>query len=260
MVTRASGVLAPSRGVGHWLRSYAVMTRWHFASLRLWAVTAAAIEVLSGTGMVLGIGLLAPHLSTAGKLYATTGPAAAALLLIGTIFGPQLVAQQRLDGSYHYLLTLAVPRSAAAFAWYTVTLSIGVPAAVLTVLAGLLRFGISLSPSAALIPAVLLGVFTTTMLGYALAHAVSRPMVTIIVAELFIFIVFGYAPINFPANQMPAWLVDVNRGLPYLPMATAVRAALTRGLSSDLAASYAALGAWSVASMSLAMTALRHRP
>jgi ABC-2 type transport system permease protein len=111
LATRAE----PQAGPSHWLHGYAAMVRWHVVSLRLWAATAAAVEILSGVGMVYGIGLLAPHLSVRGELYATTGPAIVALILLGLIFGPQLVAQEKMAGRYEYMLTMPVPRSAAAW-------------------------------------------------------------------------------------------------------------------------------------------------
>lgn len=249
----------PRAGLGYWLHGYGAMLRWHLVSLRLWAATAAAVEVLSGVGMVYGIGLLAPHLSERGALYATTGPAIVALILLGLIFGPQLVAQEKMASRYEYVLTMPVPRGAAAFAWYTVTLLIGLPAAAVTIAAGVVRFGVSLSLSAQLVPALLLGTFAITMLGYALAHAVARPMATVLITQVLVFVAFGYAPINFPAGQMPQWLVDINRGLPFLPIATVVRAGLTRGPATDVVASYLVLAAWAIASGWLALLALGRR-
>lgn len=262
-VTGAGGSLivraAPRGGASYWLGGYAAMVRWHLVSLRTWAATAAAIEILSGVGMVYGIGLLAPHLSTRGELYATIGPAIVALILLGLIFGPQLVAQEKMAGRYQYMLTMPVPRSATALAWYTVTLVVGLPAAAVTIAAGMVRFGVSLSVSWQLVPALLLGTFAVTMLGYALAHAISTPMATILITQVLVFVAFGYAPINFPASQMPHWLVDINRGLPFLPMASVVRAGLTRGLATDVAVSYLVLAAWAIASGWLALLALGRR-
>lgn len=259
----ADGSLAaraePGAGPSHWLHGYAAMVRWHLLSLRLWAPAATAIEILSGVGMVYGIGLLAPHLSARGALYATTGPAIVALILLGLILGPQLVAQEKMAGRYEYTLTMPVPRSAAAFAWYTVTLLIGLPAAAVTIAAGVVRFGVSLSVSAQLVPALLLGTFAITMLGYALAHAVSKPMATMLITQVLVFVAFGYAPINFPSSQMPHWLVEINRALPFLPMATVVRAGLTRGLVTGVWVSYLVLAAWALGSAWLALRALGRR-
>jgi ABC-2 type transport system permease protein len=249
----------PRHGPRHWLDGYLAMLRWHFLSLRLWAPAAAAIEVLAGVGMVYAIGLLIPHITTRAAVYGTTGSAVITMLLLGLILGPQLVAEQKMNGTYEFLLTMPVPRSAAALAWYTVTLVIGLPAAAATLAAGILRYGITLSPAPQLTIAVLLSVFTATMLGYAVANAVSQPMVTIILAEVFIFLAFGYAPINFPSTQMPAWLVGINRGLPFLPMATTVRDGLTHGVVGDVGISYAVLCCWAMGSVLLALLALGRR-
>lgn len=246
-------------GLRYWLRGYRSMLRWHVASMRLWAATTIAVELLAGCGMVLGIGLLVPHISDRAALYGTTGSAVVTLLLVGLIIGPQFIAQQKTDRTYEYLLGLPVQRSAAAIAWYTVVLAISLPGAAAAIVVGVLRYDLSLSISPQIVPAVLLTVFTATMIGYALAHAIEQPMVTVILTQLFIFLAFGYAPINFPADQMPDWLVQVNRLLPFLPMAEVIRAGLTDGLATRVAESYAVLTAWACIAGALATYVLGRR-
>lgn len=255
----AAVVLAPRGGVGYWLGGFRAMLRWQLTSLRIWAPVAASIEALSGVGMIVGIGLLVPHLPTRGALYLTTGSAVVTLILIGLILGPQLVAQQKADHTYEYLLALPLPRSAAALSWCAVVLIVGLPGAVATLLAGMWRFGLSLTVSASVVPAVLLAIFTATMLGYAVAHAISQPMITIILSEVFIFFAFGYAPVNFPADQMPHWLAEANLWLPFLPMATVVRDGLTTGVVTHVGQSYCVLTAWAIASAGLAALAVGRR-
>lgn len=260
-VASTPGVLdvAPRRGPGYWFRGYAAMVRWHLFSLRLWAMTAVAVEVLAGVGMVLEIGLLVSHISSRAALYGTTGSAVVAMLLVGLTLGPQLIAQQKMNGTYEYLLTLPAPRRRSSLGLVHGHARGRLPAAAATLFVGTLRYDISLTISPRLAIAVLLGVFTATMLGYALAHAISKPMLTILISELFIFLAFGYAPINFPPDQMPQWLVDINRGLPFLPIATTVRDGLTHGLASNILASYLVLAAWAIGSVSLALLALGRR-
>jgi len=255
----AALVVVPRGGARYWLSGFRAMLRWQLTSLRLWAPLAASVEALSGIGMVVGMGLLVPHLTTRGALYLTTGSAVVTMFVIGLILGPQLVAQQKADHTDEFLLALPVPRSAAALGWYAVVLIVGLPGAIATLLAGVWRFGLSLTVSPAVVPAVLLAVFTATMLGYAVAHAISQPMVTVILTQVFIFLAFGYAPINFPADQMPYWLAEANRWLPFLPMATVVRAGLTTGLATHVAESYCVLGAWAAGAACLAALVLGRR-
>ena len=96
-------------------------------------------------------------------------------------------------------------------------------------------------------PAVLLTLFTGTMIGYALAHALGNPLLIGAITQLTIFLVIGFSPINFPADQLPGWLASLHHWLPLAPMADTVRAALTVGVVENVTRSYLVLGAWAAA-------------
>src|ERR1035438_7597053 len=86
------------RGLRHWWRDYQSMVRWHLASLRIWFLTLLAVQVLSGVGFVLGISLFFHHIPTSAALYVSTGVPVINILMVGLIFGPQLVASQSQPG------------------------------------------------------------------------------------------------------------------------------------------------------------------
>ena len=163
------------RGIGRWGRDYVSMVHWHLASLRIWLLTITVVQALSGVGFVLGISLFFRQIPVSAALYVVTGVPVINLLIVGLVLGPQLVAQQRTAGSYEYMRTLPISRSVSAAAWYTVCLLCGLPAVVVSLAVGQLRYGLPLQISPMIIPAVLLTAFAGTMLGYALAHAISAP-------------------------------------------------------------------------------------
>jgi len=236
------------------------MVSWHIASLRIWLVTLTAVQVLSGVGFVLGISLFFNHIPTSAALFVSTGVPVINLLMVGLILGPQLVANQKVSGSYEYMRSLPVSRSVTAAAWYTVCLLGGVPAMVIALGVAELRYGIPLHISAWIIPAVLLTSFTGTMLGYALAHAIGNPMATQLITQLLVFAIFGFAPILFPLAQMPAWLGDLNWWFPFRHMADVMRSALTTTPDSAVATGYVVLVVWAAACAALAGYALGRRP
>jgi ABC-2 type transport system permease protein len=248
------------RGIGHWGRDYVSMLRWHLASLRMWLLTIVIVQALSGVGFVLGISLFFPHIPQAVALFVTTGVPVINLLIVGLILGPQLVANQRTADSYDYLQTLPVSRSVNAGAWYTVCLLCGLPAVVLSLVVGQLRYDLPLHISLMIVPAVLLTSFAGTMLGYALAHAISRAMVTLLISQMLIFIIFGFVPILYPIQRLPVWLADLNWWFPFRHMAVVMRAALTSGPSPGVPTAYAVIGVWTVVSAALAGWALGRRP
>jgi ABC-2 type transport system permease protein len=64
--------------------------------------------------------------------------------------------------------------------------------------------------------------------------------------------ILGFAPINFPPENLPEWLAGLNLWLPFYPMAEVVRDGLTQGLVTDVVRSYAVLGVYTVASVAVA--------
>lgn len=241
-------------------QDYRSMLAWHLTSLRMWMATLAVVQVLSGVGMVLGFSLFFKHIPTTAALFVSTGVPVINLLVVGLILGPQLVADQKSTGTYDYLRSLPVSRSVNALAWYTVCLVGGVPPMVVSLLVAELRYGVSLDISYMVVPAVLLTSFAATMLGYAIAHAVSQPMVTRLVSQLLVWVVFGFAPILFPIHQMPRWLGTLNWWFPFRHMAVVTRAALTPGPHQAVLSAYIVLGVWTVITASLAGRALGRRP
>lgn len=168
------------------------------------------------------------------------------LVTIGLVLGPQLIAQQKAEQTYDFLWSLPVPRTTAALAWVTTNLILGVPGMAVALVVALLRYDLELHVSPAIVPAVFLTLFTGTMIGYALAHAIGNPLLIGAITQLTIFLILGFSPINFPAEQLPGWLAALHRWLPLAPMADTVRAALTLGVVEEVTRSYLVLGAWAV--------------
>ena len=257
-LTLPSGGVEP--GIGRWGRNYVSMVHWHLASLRMWLMTIVVVQALSGVGFVLGISLFFRHIPLSAALFVTTGVPVINLILVGLVLGPQLVANQRTAGSYEYLRTLPISRSVTAAAWYTVCLITGLPAMVVSLLVGQLRYDLPLHISPMIVPAVLLTSFAGTMLGYALAHAITNAMATQMVTQMLIFIVFGFAPIIYPITQMPGWLADLNWWFPFRHMAVVMQAALTSRVVPGVPTAYAVIGVWTVVSAGLAGWMLGRRP
>jgi ABC-2 type transport system permease protein len=244
LAPRPAGVLARA---ADWGNGYWVMTRWHLASLRIWLAVLAVIQVLAGGGSVLAVALFFRRMPASAALFMATGVPVINLIMAGILLGPQLVAEQKLQHSYEFFLTLPVARAAAAAAWYTVCLITGIPAAVFALILAEARYGIPLSVSAAIVPASLLTAFTGTMLGYALGHAIPSPMLTYLLTQVLLFGVFGFTPVVFPARQLPGWLAGLNWWLPFGHMAVIVRAGLTTAAGGGIASSYLIVALWGLA-------------
>lgn len=242
-----------------WFHGVKTMTRWDLSGLRLVLPLIVVVQTLAGVGFVLGISLFFEHIPAPVALYVSTGVVVINLILVGLIVGPQLVADQKLAGTYDYLRALPVPATAAAVAWYAVALTASLPAAVVSLVVAELRYGIAFTVTPSIVPAVLLTAFTGTMLGYALSHAVTNPMSTRLIAQMLVFFIFGFSPILYPASQLPDWLATVSGWLPFEHMATIVRAGLTTGMADGIGSSYVIVAIWGSIGTALAARALVRR-
>jgi ABC-2 type transport system permease protein len=224
------------------------MCAWDLAALRLYLPVLSAVLILQGAGFVLGVGLLFSRMPASAALFLATGAPVMNLITAGLIFEPQLVAEQRIRGSYEFIQSLPVPRSAAALAWYSVALLTALPAVILTLLTGLARYHLHLAITPMIVPAVMLSCLTGVLIGLAVAHGVTAPMVANLISVTLIFVMTGFSPVAFPASQLPGWLEAANRWLPFGSMATIVRAALVPGGQPGAARAYLVVAAWAAGS------------
>jgi ABC-2 type transport system permease protein len=259
MTTLAPPAETLRSGPAYWWGSYRAMLRWQLTSMRIWLPVTAMVQAISGAGFVLAMGLFFGTVPPRAALFVSTGVLVLTLVIVGLVLGPQLVAQQRIEHTYEFLWSLPGPRTTAAAAWLTVNFIIGLPALAVALGVALLRYDLPLHVTPAIVPAVLLTLYTGTMVGYAMAHSIAKPMVTVIITQAIVFLAFGFSAINFPLDQLPGWLAAVNEWLPLYPMANTVRAALTQGVAEEVARSYLVLGAWAVASTGLAAAVLGRR-
>ncbi len=232
---------------------------WDLADLRLQLPILATVLILQGAGFALGIGLFFRHIPESAAAFVVTGIPVVNLITAGLIFEPQIVADQRAAGSYEFLQSMPVPRSMMAMAWYTVALITALPAVIITLVAGVARYHLHLDITPAIVPAVLAVSCTGVLMGYAVAHAITVPMLTRLVSVSLIFVLFGFSPVMFPAGQLPGWLAQANRWLPFGSMATITRSALASGTTTGAGRAYLVVAAWAVMSGLVAAWAVGHR-
>jgi len=236
-----------------------MMTRWEIVGLRLLLPMTVFLQMVTGAGFVLGIGLFFSQIPPEAALFVSTGVVVITLATVGMVMGPQLIAADKAQQVYDFLWSLPVPRSTAAAAWISINTLIAVPGMVMALLMATWRYDISIIVSPAIIPGAMLTIYTATMIGYAIAHSIKQPVLINMISQVTIFAMTGFSPVNFPKEQLPAWLATLNEGLPLLHMATVMRAGLTEGVVTDLTRSYLVLGLWAVAATALSAWVLGRR-
>jgi ABC-2 type transport system permease protein len=241
----------PRTGISGWLRSYLLMTSWEMRNLRVYLPLALVVQVLIGGGMVVGFGFLIGDIPSEVALYLVCGVTVVSMITIGLVLSPQLIAQQKMAGTYDYLWSLPVPRTTTVASNLTVNTIIALPGMAVSLLIGSWRYDIDLSPSLIVVPATALTLVTAASIGMALAHAIPNPMVTGLITQILVFFILLFSPINFPPERLPDWFAAIHAWLPFQHSANVIRAGLTEGMATEVGRSFTILGVWAAASWAI---------
>ncbi len=244
--TPAIGSWTVTSGAGRWLRSYTMMLRFDVRGLGEWLAFGIVIQVLMGAGMAVLYGFYLGDVPPEVGTFMAGGVPAIALIPIGFVMVPNMVAQQRIAQTYEFLWSLPVPRLAAAASTFTVFTLMALPGVAIALGVGAWNYGAQLSVSPMVVPAILLTSLMTTSVGFGMAHGVKNPIVINFLTNMTVFFVLLFSPIVVPIAQFPDWLASVHRVLPFYHMAQVIRDSLTNGFVTDVGLSYAALAAWTV--------------
>jgi ABC-2 type transport system permease protein len=251
---RQSATAAPFRlatstrsGARDWLASFGLMLRFDLGRARQWAALMVVIQVMMGAGMALMYGFFYPRVTPSIALYIATGTPTLALIPLGFVLIPGITGQQKLEGTFDFIWSMPVPRSAQAASTFVLYTLLSLPGTVLAFAVATWRYGIHPSISAQIVPAGLLSALMAVSVGFGMALAIRNPSLTNVITNALIFVVLLFSPIVFPPANLPAWLFTVDRVLPFYNMAEVIRAGLSTGLVTDLTRAYLVLLAWTAA-------------
>jgi ABC-2 type transport system permease protein len=240
------------------LRSYLLLIRWQALRYRMLLPLMMLVQGLLAFGIVAGYPLLFPELDRDTTLFLATGAPTITLLTMGLVLVPQTVASAKADGSYDYVRTLPVPRLAFVFADLTVWAAIVLPGVAFAIAVAVLRFGLELSLSPLVAPALIFVILTASCVGYALA-SVSPPTLTTILSQALVVFVLMFSPLNFPPERLRDWLRAVHAVLPVQAMGEVIRGTLASTTFAFDAGSVALLGAWCLGGLAIAFVTLNRR-
>jgi len=156
-------------GIGYWLASLRSMMRFDIGRAREWALLMMVIQVMMSTGMALMYGFFYPQMTETTALYITTGTPTLALIPLGFVMVPASVGRQKLEGTFDFIWSLPVPRSAEAVATFLLFTLLSLPGAVLALVVSCWRYGVHLSISPQIVPATLLSALMAVSVGFGMA-------------------------------------------------------------------------------------------
>ena len=127
------------------------------------------VQVMMNTGMALMYGFFYPRMTPSTAMYITTGTPTLALIPLGFVMIPASVGRQQLEGTFDFIWSLPVPRSAEAAATFLLFTLLSLPGAVLALVVSSWRYGITLSLSPQIVPATLLCALMAVSVGFGIA-------------------------------------------------------------------------------------------
>jgi len=242
-----------------WLRSYGLLLQWQALRMKPILPFIIVIQPLIGIGTVIGLGYMMPKIDTDSAIFLTTGAPTLALITLGLVLVPQVVADAKTQGTFDYMWSLPIPRLAFMAADMTIWMLITLPGVILALWVGSTRYDFALQVTPLIVPAFLLVSLTATSVGYAIAHLSPKPELVAVLTNFIIFSLFLFSPINFPAERLPAWLAELHQFLPVKHAADVIRGSLTEAYASDLGPAMVILTIWCLVSLGATYTVVSRR-
>jgi ABC-2 type transport system permease protein len=240
-----------------WFRSTGLLMKWNLLRMRAELPLFLAVQTLIATGIVLGFSFLIPEIDAQTALFLTTGAMTVSLITIGMVIAPQAVSYRKQQGVLDYQRSMPVPRLAMLAADATIWVAVALPGLGVTLGVALVRFQLDLSLSPWLAPAILLVSAASAGIGYCIAYAV-KPVLVGLITNLILIVALMFAPVNYPAERLPDWAIEVHRFLPFQYMAQAMRETIDVS-SGTSPLPFLVLAAWVVMGLTLTARVMTRR-
>jgi ABC-2 type transport system permease protein len=234
------------------------MMAWSWNSSRPWMALLGVINILMPVAFVIGISFWFADITPSTACYLITGTPTLILLDMGMNIVPQMVASERLQGTYDFMLSLPVPRMALLASDATIFFLLTIPGIIFALILGSFYHNFALHVSPLVIPAFILISITASFVGYAIALWVPRPRMAGVASQFLLFFIVFFSPVIYPAERLPDCLAAIHNVLPIKYMADLSRGSLTDiDVNMDLA--FSVTGVWCIASFLLCYLVMKRR-
>ena len=241
-----------------YLRSYFLMLKWQAFSQKPIIPLNAVVQIMVAVGFIIGLSYFYPQLDASTARYLTTGAPTIILLMVGLVLLPQIVAGSRKEGTFDYIWSLPVPRMVYIAADATIWVAATLPGVILALVMGSAYHHFSLDISPLVVPAILLVAASGVFLGYVIALWPPKPEIGSLITQILVFLIMLFSPIMYPASQLPGWLQNVHKILPFQYMADLTRGTLTN-LDVNLERAFLVVGVWCIAGFVATLLLVRRR-
>lgn len=241
------------------IRQYLQLVRGQLLINRDMVWFIAMIQAALTLGLILGFGYFIPDIGKVQALYLTVGAATQTEITVGLVMLPQMLSQEKAEGTLEYFLALPLSREAYILAQISYVALLTLPGTAFAAAFGAWHYGVSLSADPVVVLVAILAVFSLAGLGVALAMLSPFQQLTNALTQLVIFYVLLFSPVMIPKEQLPRGLQYVANFMPTTYAADAMRASLTDLPGTNLARSLLVLACFGAASVAISAAVMRRR-
>jgi ABC-2 type transport system permease protein len=217
------------------------------------------MQVMVGVGSTIGFSFIIPDINRESALFISTGGAALSLISIGLVLIPEMIAEDKEKGIFEYLWSLPISKPIFLMADLTVWTILTLPGVILSLITGVLYYKFTLDVSILIIPAFILVILTSTIIGYTIAHASPKGKLTILISNILIYSLFLFSPVSYPIERLPGFLIILHKILPIKYMSDLIRGNLTDIPVESMNISFLVVFIWCVVCFGATYKIITHR-
>jgi len=233
------------------------LVRWSMLRHRYLLPAFTAVQIVFAVAVVVGLALLIPDVDAASARYLASGAWTLGIIAVGCVLAPQIVGTSKQEGLLGYQRTLPVARSAIILADSVVWSLAALPGIAGGLIAATLRFDLAIRVDGWLAAAIVLALFATTSIGFALAYWLPLNA-TGLITQIIMIGGLLFSPITFPADRLPGWANTLHQYLPFTPLGDLIREAAFRA-GADVTHQLVVVGLWALIAYGAAYLALQRR-
>lgn len=207
------------------LKKFGGLIWWSVMRHKILLPTFSVTQVVLALAIVYGLALLMPNLTYQDTIYLSSGAITIGIIAVGCVLAAQIVSSAKQDGIVAYQKTLPVSRISIIFADVIIWSLASFPGVVMSCIAAVIRFNITLHVGLVSILMIILTQITMVLIGFSLAYWLSTNAMALATQVIMIGGLL-FSPITYPASRLPDWLASFYNFLPFVPTGNLIRATL----------------------------------
>lgn len=201
------------------------LMRWSLIRHKYLLPTFSIAQAALALAIVYGLALLIPEIDEGTSLYLSSGAITLGIIAVGCVLAAQIVNTAKQDGIVKYQKTLPVNRMSILIADIIIWGIASLPGILMSCLAAMMRFNISINVSLTSILIILLAQVAMISIGFAIAYWLPSNFVAL-VTQIIMIGGLLFSPITYPADRLPDWMTVIYNVLPFVPTSNLIRATL----------------------------------